>query len=62
MRPPGILFLFAVLLFTKIYKDKSESGSVGYSHLPSSFPFVYVDSSFALYGRPVRAAIHLLVS
>ena len=35
---------------------------VGYSHLPCSFPYVYVDSSLILCGRPVRAAIHLLVS
>ena len=45
----------------EIYKDKSDSGSVGYLHSPCSFPCVYVESSFALCGRPVQAAIHLLV-
>ena len=39
-----------------------ELGAVGYSHFLRSFPYVLVDSSLALYGRPVWAAIHLLVS
>ena len=60
-RPPGISFS----IFTTIYKnlqDKRESGSVGYSHSPCSFHYVYVDSYFVLCGRPVQAAIHLLAS
>ena len=60
-RPPGISFLF-ILLFTKNLQDKSESGSVGYSHSSCSFHYVFVDSTLVLCGRPVRAAIHLLVS
>lgn len=36
--------------------------SVAYSDSPRSFLYVYVDSSSVLCGRPVRAAIHLLVS
>ena len=39
-----------------------ELGAVGYSHFRCSFPYVLVDSSLALYGRLVWAAIHLLVS
>ena len=34
---------------------------VGYSHLPCSFPCIYVDSSFIWCGRLVQVAIHLLV-
>ena len=37
-----------------------ELGAVGYSHFLCSFPYVLVDSSLALYGRLVWAAIHLL--
>ena len=50
---------------TTVYKNlqnKSESGSVGYSHSSCSFHYVFVDSTLVLCGRPVRAAIHLLAS
>ena len=60
-RLPGISFS----IYTAVYRnlqDKSESGSVGYSHSLCSFPCVLVDSTSVLCGRPSWAAIHLLVS
>ena len=56
-----LLFYFYATVY-EIYKDKSESESVGYLHSPCSFPSVYVDNYFVLCGRPVRVAIHSLAS
>ena len=38
-----------------------EQALLVYSHFPCSFPFVFVDSSCRLYGRPARAAIQSLL-
>lgn len=35
---------------------------VGYSHMPCSFPHVFVDSPLVLCGHLVRVAIHSLVT
>ena len=60
-------FLFSITCSTKvftlweIYEGKSESGSVGLLALPGSFRSPFVDSTCSLFGRPVRAAIQLLL-
>ena len=56
-----LLFYFFATVY-EMYKNKSQSGSVGYSHSPCSFPYVLVNRSLVLCGSPVRAAIHLLLS
>ena len=60
-RPPGISFSTHTTVYKNL-QDKSESGSVGYLHSLCRFPCIFVDRTFILCGRPVRAAIHLSVS
>ena len=49
------------LAFFYTYIKAHGINPIGYLHLLCSFPCIYVNSSFILCGRPVRAAIHLLV-